>query len=263
MEDKLCRISEAELEEGPFIHYISICFQNVLLARCAWPSDSRGKWKPISCRGAPSVPSVKSYYRCRYASPVTSNPIGAERNRWCLLANQLHDCRGVRWWVAWSTRGERDDTVDTEAGQTRKQRKEDRPPGRTMADGELIHLHNGTRSHNFLMESGAMGDALFEKVTVRDVWVGSEKTASAAKEQTDVTPVSKHPQLWLNSCAHYHHIRAITQLISLKKHICFDCGGDVVKFESDTVNIIKRKILSHVVLFIASSFHLRADSSVA
>lgn len=72
------------MEGGPFIHYISICFQNVLLARCAWPSDSRGKWKPISCRGAPSVPSVKSYYQSCYASPVTSNPIDAERNCWCL-----------------------------------------------------------------------------------------------------------------------------------------------------------------------------------
>lgn len=72
------------MEAGPFIHYISICFQNVLLARCAWPSDSRGKWKPISCRGAPLVPSVKSYYHCCYASPVTSNPIDAERNGWCL-----------------------------------------------------------------------------------------------------------------------------------------------------------------------------------
>lgn len=80
--------SLSEMEGGPFIHYISICFQNVLLARCAWPSDSRGKWKPISCRGAPSVPSVKSYYQCCYASPVTSNPIDAERNGWCLPATR-------------------------------------------------------------------------------------------------------------------------------------------------------------------------------
>lgn len=92
--DKNCKLHSpwsisfflTEIEGRPFIHYISICIQNVLLARCAWPSDSWGKWKPISCRGAPSVPSMKSYYQCCYASPVTSNPIDAERHRWRLPA---------------------------------------------------------------------------------------------------------------------------------------------------------------------------------
>lgn len=70
------------MEGWPFTHYISICFQNVLLARCARPSDSWGKWKPISCRGAPSAPSMKSYYQRRYVSPVTSNPTDAERSGW-------------------------------------------------------------------------------------------------------------------------------------------------------------------------------------
>lgn len=67
-----------------FIHYISICFQNVLPACCAWPSDSQRNWKPISCCEAPSVLSVKSYYQGCYASPVTSNLADAECNRWCL-----------------------------------------------------------------------------------------------------------------------------------------------------------------------------------
>lgn len=63
--------------------HFNICFQNVLLARCAWPSNSWGKWKPISCRRAPSASSMKSYYQRRYVSPVTSNPTDAERNGWC------------------------------------------------------------------------------------------------------------------------------------------------------------------------------------
>lgn len=185
MENKLCRISEAEIEEGPFIHYISICFQNVLLACCAWPSGSRGKWKPISCRGAPSVPSVKSYYQCCYASPVTSNPIGAERNRWCLLATSSTIAEGFA--DGWpGRRGAREMTPSTlKRDKHGNKGRKTQPRGRTVADGELIHLHNGTRSHNFLMESGAMGDGLFEKVTVRNFWVGKEKTGSAVKEQTD------------------------------------------------------------------------------
>lgn len=99
-----------EMEVGPFIHYISWCFQNVLLAPCAWPSDSRGKWKPTLCRGAPSVPSLKSYYQCCYANPVTPNPIHAERNRRCLPATvqlqrsslmgglALKGQEGWHWW---------------------------------------------------------------------------------------------------------------------------------------------------------------------
>lgn len=63
-------------------------FSKCSLARCAWPSDSWGKWKPILCRRAPLVLSVKSYYQCRYASPVTSNPIDAERNCWRLPATR-------------------------------------------------------------------------------------------------------------------------------------------------------------------------------
>lgn len=51
------------------------------------------------------MPSVKSYYQCRYASPVTSNPIDAERN-----GNLLHSSATAEvltdGWPGWQGAGE-------------------------------------------------------------------------------------------------------------------------------------------------------------
>lgn len=201
---------------------------------------------------------MKSYYQCCYASPVTSNPIGAERNCWCLLATR--STIAEEFTDGWPGRqGAREMTLLTLMRDKLGNKDGRSTRGRTMADGEHIHLHDGARSCNFLMESGAMGDGVFEKVTVRNISASEEKERKHKRIKTS----SAMTQQLLSLSQHLCNYAAVV----IKKHICFDCRGNVVKFVSDIVNIIKR-ISFHMWFYLLfplrmSSFYLCADSSVA
>lgn len=131
MNCKLCTVREAfpfflqKLREGLLFiifQYVFKMFSLLAVPGQVIPGGSESPFRAAGLR------------QCRAWNPITSAAMLALWHQTPSMQNatagvyqqrapQFSSCRGVHWWVARLTRGRRDDTVDTDEGQSGEQKK--------------------------------------------------------------------------------------------------------------------------------------------